>query len=274
MNKLTYFIDLDGTLFDTNGVNKVSPKNQYAILIMKNFANVVLSTGRSYQDLRVKQVMNQLAINDVICSSGAELYIDNKLVFSTKIELETVLKIIEFANKNKISFMVYDENGDHLFLNNNFVWWLANKFLRKWIKTIDISQNFDINNFTNINKFSFGFLSVFKTKKILKKLQAFLGDKINAYISTRGHVIEITDKKANKALATEQYLSIKQIELQNTIHIGDSMTDACLKGYVGKLVAMGNSPAGFKRIADEVAPKNKRAGIHKYLIKKQIKKRN
>lgn len=123
----------------------------------------------------------------------------------------------------------------------------------------------------NINKFSFGFLSVFKTKKMLKKLQAFLGDKINAYISTRGHVIEITDKKANKALATEQYLSIKQIELQDTIHIGDSMTDACLKGYVGKLVAMGNSPAGFKRIADEVAPKNKRSGIHKYLIKKQTK---
>lgn len=36
--------------------------------------------------------MNQLAINDKFCSSGAELYIDNKLVFSTKIELETVLK--------------------------------------------------------------------------------------------------------------------------------------------------------------------------------------
>lgn len=58
-------------------------------------------------------------------------------------------------------------------------------------------------------------------------------------------------------MALEQYLSIKQIELQDTIHIGDSMTDACLKGYVGKLVAMGNSLPDLKESPMKSHPKTK-----------------
>ena len=80
--EITYFMDLDGTLFDTNTLtrNRVSGKNLSTILLLRNFANIVISTGRSFNDQKVQQVLYQTNISDIIASSGAEVYINKQLV--------------------------------------------------------------------------------------------------------------------------------------------------------------------------------------------------
>ncbi|WP_430000955.1 HAD hydrolase family protein, partial [Mycoplasmopsis bovis] len=52
-NNKTYFIDLDGTLFDKKVGDRISHKNLSAMLLVKNCAKIVISTGRSYSDKHV-----------------------------------------------------------------------------------------------------------------------------------------------------------------------------------------------------------------------------
>lgn len=267
-NRLTYFIDLDGTLFDQRGLNRVSFRNQTAILLLQNFADVVLSTGRSFVDARVKQVIKQLNIRNIICSSGAEVYINKKLKISNPIMSETLSKITDFAMKNKIAFVIYDSRGEHLFLVNKAQKFLAKIFMSSWMKTIETSKKYDPSNFDQVMKVSFILKSNLFTKKLIKKINSEMGEYVNAYSASKMFVIEITDISTNKALATKKYCEAKQIDLNDTVHIGDSMSDACLKGVVGKLVAMQNGASKLKAIADEIAPKHRRGGIYKYFANK------
>ncbi|QBF34435.1 haloacid dehalogenase [Mycoplasmopsis phocirhinis] len=271
-NKLTYFIDLDGTLFDQKGFSRISHKNLSAILIIKNFANVVFSTGRSYSDLRVQQAMKQLSISDIISSSGAEVYVNHKLVLANAMPNQIVQKIVDYAISKKIVFVIYDDQQEHLYVKNKFDKFLANLTVKRWIKSINIFNNFDINKHSQIFKIAFVFPTNLFSKKIIKEIQQNFPNLINSYTASRNYVIEITDISTNKATATVEYCRINNIDLINTVHIGDSMSDACLKGYVGKLVAMGNSTAQLKTIADEVAPNHKHGGLYKYFVQNKVKK--
>ncbi|MBU4690571.1 HAD family hydrolase [Mycoplasma sp. ES3157-GEN-MYC] len=265
-SKPTYFIDLDGTLFDQHGITRISYRNQSAILIMQNFANVVFSTGRSYTDIRVQQAMKQLSIDDIICSSGAEVYIDRKLATYINIRDKAVNNIVNYATKRKVVFVVYDSNGEHLYVQNKIQLRLGNLFFKKWMNTISINKDFDIDKHRNITKIAFVLKSSFKTKRIIKEIQELYPDQVNAYAANRNFIVEITDISTNKAIATVEYCKLKGIDLSDAVHIGDSMSDACLKGYVGKLVAMGNATSQLKALADEVAPKHKNGGLYKYFI--------
>ncbi|MBU4690027.1 HAD hydrolase family protein [Mycoplasma zalophidermidis] len=265
-SKPTYFIDLDGTLFDQHGITRISYRNQSAILIMQNFANVVFSTGRSYTDMRVQQAMKQLSIDDIICSSGAEVYIDRKLATYINIRDKAVNNIVNYATKRKVVFVVYDSNGEHLYVQNKLQHCLGNLFFKKWMNTISINKDFDISKHRNITKIAFVLKSFFKTKRIIKEIQELYPDQVNAYAANRNFIVEITDISTNKAIATVEYCKLKGIDLSDAVHIGDSMSDACLKGYVGKLVAMGNATSQLKALADEVAPKHKNGGLYKYFI--------
>ncbi len=93
---------LDGTLFDKKVGDRISHKNLSAMLLVKNFANIVISTGRSYSDKHVMHTMHRLGITDAICSSGAEIYIDNVRKYAFFIDTEILPMIVDFARNNKL----------------------------------------------------------------------------------------------------------------------------------------------------------------------------
>lgn len=142
------------------------------------------------------------------------------------------------------------------------------------MKTIQHANKFSLDNHKGITKISFLFKTNFFSRKTAQKLLDTYPNTLSATTASNNYVIEITDIKTNKAKAAQEYASLKGIDLSNSVHIGDSNSDACLKGYVGKLVAMGNATKELKEIADEIAPKNKNGGIYKYLVhsKTNIKK--
>ncbi|MCS4536843.1 MULTISPECIES: HAD family hydrolase [unclassified Mycoplasma] len=271
-DKITYFIDLDGTLFDQRGFSRISHRNLSAILILKNFANVVFSTGRSYSDFRVQQAMRQLNIHDIISSSGAEVYINRERVLANPICNETVQKIVDYAISKKILFMVYDATGEHIYVKNKIQRFLANITIKRWVKSINLFKDFDISKHKQITKIAFAFHTNLFSKKILKQIEKNFPNLTNSYTASRNYIIEITDITTNKAMATVEYCRINNIDLSNTVHIGDSMSDSCLKGYVGKLVAMGNSTPSLKSVADEIAPNHKNGGLYKYFVQNKVKK--
>ncbi|UUD35552.1 HAD family hydrolase [Mycoplasmopsis caviae] len=265
-NQKTYFIDLDGTLFDQHKKSRISARNVSAILLLKNFANVVLSTGRSFSDQRVQQAIYQLGINDVITASGAEIYIDNQLVWQRIFNKEAVEKIKKFAEDNKIIYVIFDDNGETIYTHNAIDYWLNKLFLSKKLHAIRKNKNFDFNRHKNITKIALILKNVARAKSTLKTFRVNFSDITNSYLASANYVLEITTIDANKGLSASAYCAFKGINQLNTIHIGDSMADASVKGYVGKLVAMDNGTSDLKAIADEIAPNYKNGGLYRYFI--------
>ncbi|WP_334199028.1 HAD hydrolase family protein [Mycoplasmopsis caviae] len=100
----------------------------------------------------------------------------------------------------------------------------------------------------------------------MKTFRVNFSDITNSYLASANYVLEITTIDANKGLSASAYCAFKGINQLNTIHIGDSMADASVKGYVGKLVAMDNGTSDLKAIADEIAPNYKNGGLYRYFI--------
>ncbi len=269
--EITYFMDLDGTLFDTNTLtrNRVSGKNLSTILLLRNFANIVISTGRSFNDQKVQQVLYQTNISDIIASSGAEVYINKQLVWKAIMEPQLVKEIAEYATLNKAIFVIFDSTGDTLYVNNKFERFVNRIMLSRKMKAIRLSKNFDVNKHSGVLKMAFIIKNVTNAKNLLNRFRLKFGSVTHSYLASSNYVIEITDAKANKGLALSKYCLLKNIDVKNTVHIGDSMSDSAVKGYAGKLVAMGNSTADLKAIADEIAPNSKPNGIYKYFVSKK-----
>ncbi|WP_027120888.1 HAD-IIB family hydrolase [Mycoplasmopsis lipofaciens] len=270
--RLTYFIDLDGTLFDQNKKVRISDRNTSAILLLKNFANVIISTGRSFSDQRTQQALYQLRLTDVIASSGAQIFIDNKLAWSKLISDEIMLKIVEFAKKRKLMFVIFDNNGENMYTHNWLIYVINKIFFSKKLYSIKMDYKFNIKKHNNISKVAFILKSNKSYKTILEEFRLLFSEYTNSFSASGNYVIEITAKEANKGLAIVEYCKLKNIPLNTTIHIGDSQSDAVVKGYANKLVAMGNATNDLKAIADEIAPNYKKYGIYKYFI--NINKQN
>ncbi|WP_029513600.1 HAD hydrolase family protein [Mycoplasmopsis primatum] len=273
-NKMTYFIDLDGTLFDKKYKSRVSKKNLSAMLLIKNFANIVISTGRSFHDQRVKQTLMQLGTTDIICSSGAEIYIDNIRKYSFFISNQIVQEVIDFAKLNNLILVIFDENGESFYTNNWFIKSISKLFLPRKFYLIDNLKKANSMNHNNVVKIAFVIKNKFKAQKMLDNFNEKFSKWCNATLASSNFVIEITSVKINKGLAESIYIQDKNIDVKNTVHIGDSDSDITAKGYVGKLVAMKNSSTKLKTVADEIATNYKNGGLYKYFIQKSFTRKD
>ncbi|MGY5139585.1 HAD-IIB family hydrolase [Mycoplasmopsis gallinarum] len=267
-DKKTLFIDLDGTLFDKNGISRISSKNLKILRLIKPFANIVFSTGRSFDDIRVKQTLKQTGINDIICCSGSHIFVDSQCIYNNLFDKELLNQIVQWAFARKIIVVLFDEIGELIYTHNWFEYAVIKLLLSKKLKKIRYAKNFNLEKLGNINKIAFIVKNPNQNLTLIKELEKAFPKTINAYAASKNYVIEITDAKSDKGIALKKYCDYKNIDLKNTIHIGDSMADASVKGIANKLVAMGNSTKELKAVADEIAPKAKNGGIYKYFMSK------
>ncbi|WP_406617880.1 HAD hydrolase family protein [Mycoplasmopsis lipophila] len=255
----TYFLDLDGTLIDKRNKQLISYKNIEAIRLLKEYANVVISTGRNFSDPKVQELMLLLNVKDVISSSGSEIYIDGKLVKSYSIDNNIVNEIIKYAITSKTSFVTFHENGDSFYGSNNFYRLLGRTFA--WKKFYEIENYKNYISKKRVLKIALIVSKLFSAKTILKKINLYFGNELKVNLASNNFILELTNIKADKGLAVVAYCKLKNLSLKNTIHIGDSMSDLSTKGYVGKLIAMNNSSKELKIYADYIGPKFSKAGI-------------
>ncbi|EFF41355.1 HAD-IIB family hydrolase [Mycoplasmopsis alligatoris] len=253
-----FFIDLDGTLIDSKSSILVSKKNMEAINKIKKYSHLVVSTGRSFNDHKVEKITKELNSEFTICSSGAHIYENDILIKSNYINQITLKDLKDFAIANKVPFVIFTEDKEHLIVYNKFHEKIANMFFHKRLH-VEHYKNSKFLNSQNVAKIAY--LSwPFLMKKLLKKVEKNLTN-INKYTANGNWVLEITDISVNKATANEFICNKLNIDIKDTIHIGDSMSDAATIGVMGKTIAMKNSDKKFKKIADYVGPKYKKGGV-------------
>ena len=252
-----YFIDLDGTTLD--GYRKrISKKNIQAIKAKNEFYPVIISTGRAFNN-RVKTIIKQLGLSYAICLNGAYVINDNQQVLANiALENQQVDQVLKIIKKEKIAFTI---NG--IFEVFNDVKWA---FFLRWFafKKFKKISKFNINNYQSIQKITL----VGKTRKKMQKVYQILKQEINdVSIKTSGHdyIIEITNRLATKGQGAQLVSKLLNLNVKETIHIGDSENDATTLDYVGALVAMENSSKKLLAVATHRGPSYRRGGLAKVL---------
>ncbi|ADE19457.1 HAD-IIB family hydrolase [Mycoplasma crocodyli] len=253
-----FFIDLDGTLIDEKSKTLISEENLQALYELKKYSHLVVSTGRSFNDHKVQEILSKIPSEFIICSSGAHIYEDKNLIKRDFFNQRTLGFIKDYAIKNKIPFVLFSDEHEDLIVYNKFHRWVAKKF---WGKRVNVEICKESKAINKVGIVKIAFLTwPFKMKKLVKKINNDFHS-VNTYTANGNWVLEITDKDTNKLSASIFIANKLGINIKETIHIGDSMSDSVTVGTVGKTIAMKNADKEFKDMADIIGPKNKKAGV-------------
>ncbi|MXR11304.1 HAD-IIB family hydrolase [Mesomycoplasma hyorhinis] len=261
LKKKIFFIDLDGTLLDVGfGISaSMSKKNEKAVVEASQKNIIVISTGRKYSK-KVEEIAKKTQAKYVACLNGSYILnpINNQILKEEIIQNYLVKDIFKIAQKQKISFST--DNAKHLFGQG-----LQNQILA----FITCFKSFQYQDFKTENAHKILIMSISK-KKIVKtfyEIKKKYKGVVSLALVAKGRAIEITNKNATKGEVVKFIANLENFDLENTIHIGDSMNDASTKNIVGTLIALKSGSKNLKKIANKIGPKSKPAGVAKILRK-------
>lgn len=110
------FTDVDGTLYDYDGVLSASTKKAVKEL-KENGHKIIMVTGRSKAEN--KKELLDLGFDGYICGNGSYVELDDEVVFAQTISLEQCKRIVDWCHKKNIEF--YEESNNGLFASEDFV---------------------------------------------------------------------------------------------------------------------------------------------------------
>lgn len=249
-----FFIDLDGTSLDKKN-HSISDMNINKIRETIKNTPIVISTGRSFGD-KVKELMGLLNIEYAICQNGAIIANKNhEILLDITIDYEMVKIIKETAIKYNLAIT---PNSQYRIYNSRW-------FMRPFV--FFSKHYFALKDFDDTLKYNKLVLAgcskkrLFKIFKELKNTQPSLSIKTSA----NDWIIEITDKKATKGLASIFVSDLLNVSPKKSVHIGDSMNDTTTINCVGALIAMENSSKHLLNVATHIGPNFKKGGLSKVL---------
>jgi len=264
-------IDLDGTLFDNN--KKISIENRNAIKKARELGcKIVIATGRPIAG--VLPVLEELEINTiddyVIVYNGAKVYnvSTKEIVFSSTIsgqEVKELFKESKRLNSNFHAFKVDEELITDVHNPYTNVECRINKIEDKIVIFDEIADN---------EKFLKAMMvSDEKTlDAAMKNIQEKFKNNLTMVRSDK-IFLEFLNKKSNKGLALEAIANYLNIDIKETMAIGDAGNDLPMIKIAGIGVAMANSFDYVKTEADYITLSNENNGvayaIEKFVIKEK-----
>ena len=261
--KKIIFSDIDRTLAK-EGV--ISDKNTKYIKKYVSKGNLfVLVSGRTI--LYSKDVSIKIGASKyVICNNGAVTcdYENNKIISMEKIPFELVKKVFVIANKYESRFIIGTNNNTYV---NKLLY--ENETLIK-----DITKDFYDNNI--ICQITVSNKDKEVIKKVIEEVHKIKGIKIinrcrslydDSYVANGNIWIDITNENVNKGKAVLDLLMYLNIDLEDSVRIGDDLNDLSMFFDKGLNVAVENAMPDLKSKADFITKSCDDAGVS-YAIEK------
>ena len=242
------FIDIDGTL--RNDKEEITAETKKAIYkITQKGCYVVVCSGRPRNYL--EEVSKEaLASNYVIGCNGGEIYDyqEKKIIYQNSLSNEEVIDLWNLA----------EEYDVQLIMNSN-----SKRITRKRTDSkASILLEEPIENFVtnhSVTQCVFSSLNLEPIQNIKKKIENKENIKIinsskclinKTLLKEKPFFLDITCKSTSKGIAIEKLCKHLNIDLKESIAIGDSYNDITMFETVGHSVAMGNAPEDIKEMVD------------------------
>lgn len=258
------FIDIDGTLRDDNQC--ISDRTKLAIkAITSKGILVVVCSGRprKYTEDISKECF---ASKYIITSNGANIYNyeEKKDIYVNKMNIDACIELYKIAQDANVRFImnvgdnrvvnkIKKLDGSEEELKGNILDFLKNnEVVQCTIADTDFEKIANLKpKIENIKNVKIKNQHKSLTSKNIPKEGTIYYDVANVDVS-KGNAIDIFCKKLN-------------INLKDTIAIGDGYNDISMFNIVGHGVAMGNAKEEIKKSADEVILSNNEDGVAVYL---------
>lgn len=259
------FIDIDGTLIQSDHRVSQSTIDIIRKLKEKNILISLVSARPIHGMLAIAEAVG-LSSNPIVSLNGANIAINNKIVFESTIDASQIIKIRNSLKPFGSTVIYYERDNWYAEEQNHYT------LHEQEITSIPISiqpfaktqeywqlQNIGPNKILVIS-------AAAEIRKIENNLIQLFKDKLNISTS-KTEYLEIMDISASKLNAIKFLIDRYQIQREDTLAIGDNFNDMDMIAFAGIGVAMGNAPNEVKAVADYVTMTNDDNGVAKALMK-------
>lgn len=240
--------DLDGTLL--NRESAISEKNKIALMkCIDNGVKVVISSGRSKEN--IKGYMNDLGITNGYGSAfhGATIFklndnnieIVNETILEKEVAQDILKKLITYDD---IGILVYTPEQLYSIDSNEYV----NSYYQKTPVEVKI-----IDNFSDIKEEISKILIKGDRNHLLEIRDKFLDLNKNCrMLFSELDLLEFMSIDTNKGFGLEKICELENINIANTIAIGDNFNDIEMIEKAGIGVSVKNAVTALKEKSDYV----------------------
>jgi len=275
--------DMDGTLVRAD--QSISKENIEAIKRAQQAGiEVVVATGRSYEEAMFP-LKSAGIVCPVICMNGSEVRDQNGYIeTSIPLDVDTYRNIHHILQEQDMYYELYTNQGTfsndyekslsvisdilmsagHKATYEEIVEGVKERFERGGIKLVQSYEELLQKDQIQLLKLLIFSLDKEKLQETEQRLQQFS----NLAVSSSGHQnLEVTNIKAQKGVALEEFVKQKGISLKETMAMGDSYNDISMFERVGFAVAMGNAPQDIKEMCHYITDHNENHGVAKAIYK-------
>lgn len=245
------FLDIDGTILRPDDTIEDSTKNAISQLQSKGI-EVVLATGRPLHEIHhIGEVLN---ITSFIAYNGAYAIHRGNEIYKSTMDPQFIDQFLQSV--------AYNEHDAVLLTNhNNLFTSLDSEIVKKFIKTIHLTQN-ELINPDDLE----GVLGI-----------TLLTDKENAplhyedfaevhfsQVNVQGvdRCYDVIRDNVNKGVAVKAFLEKINYPIESSIAFGDGMNDKEMLSFVGEGIAMGNANPDLFAYAKHKTTDVKNSGVY------------
>ncbi len=262
MKPKAYFIDIDGTLLTGHSDKELKLDDRLALRnAIKRKTYIILSTGRSLPE--AKLVWEQFKDGSeysayVIVNNGSAIWDLNneELLFDDYMDEKTYRSVIDYSVNRKFAAK---NSLEKVFWTKSSIY----KTIFSMTKRISTRSDYENAIYSPEAARKIGILSR-GTKRSVAKCAKEIDEKfpkVDIAISGPGLYIEVNKKGVNKGEALKFMANKLDIDLKDTVHIGDSMNDAPAFKVAGAGVVMSNGMKSLKEMATHTTFTQKKCGV-------------
>lgn len=258
-------LDLDGTLL-TSKKEIDNETIEYLRKLSSNGVNIAIATGRAAFDSKYHAKLIDEEAYFLGSNGSAVGSVEKKtLLFEECMDIYGIKRICDVATKLEINPIFYTKNYiiftglKELLLHHYFSFKSGNKKFRH-IKIVFGKKNFLKKYYSNKWDIEKCIFFIHDNKKVIDA-ENMLDDDLFEIALTSKECLEISKKGVNKSYGIRKLAKYLNISKDEIIAFGDSENDREMLKFVGKGIAMGNSPKTIKEIADEVTESNDEFGV-------------
>lgn len=244
-------LDLDGTLLKDDKSISCTTLN-----VLKKFEDlgkkIVIATGRPPR-LDILNFPDALKRDFMIFYNGAEIYHNDKKIYTKCISDSSIKYMLEIFNNQNINPKISFEINNKLYSNYD-----ANETFKNTQFTKINLENFNYNNITKL-------LVDLSSIEDINKFSNSIPNDCNLLITDNSTLGQIMAKGVSKLSAIEFILNKLDTTLDKVIFFGDDINDIELIQHCGIGVAMGNAHSSVKSASKYITESNENDGIASFL---------